>query len=309
MPLSFLSSKPIVIPLPASFDKERMYAFIKKVLDEGKNVRSPKISFDFATLRFIEPIGVVALSNVIEFLRVDKNCEVKFLNIDLGLNAIKYLDDSGFFLPYARGSRLNQFSAGCRQTTCPLQIIPQHDFTRYLYRDLIPWIEGIFNLQEDSLAGLRAAIEEIFHNINDHSGTGVGCTFSQYYPKKGEVHIAIADFGQGIPEAVRKLVPAISDRDAMAKAAEEGFTTKNNVRNRGAGIPTLIRYIKGKPGSSLIIASSTTEMATSSSSIGNRPTFRNIKDGFFPGTIVRVIIAESSLRAFFVEVQEEDFEW
>ena len=117
------------------------------------------------------------------------------------------------------------------------------DATSFLYFKLMPWIAREVGLKEESLSAIRTSIEEVFHNIRDHSGVGVGCFFAQHYPRKNEIELAISDFGLGFPAQVRTLIPSISDTDALKKASEEGFTTKSNVRNRGAGLTNIMNYI------------------------------------------------------------------
>lgn len=53
--------------LPQAFNADTMYPFLSQVVDEQRNAKCSKVIFDFDRLKFIEPVGIVVLSNVIEY--------------------------------------------------------------------------------------------------------------------------------------------------------------------------------------------------------------------------------------------------
>jgi anti-sigma regulatory factor (Ser/Thr protein kinase)/anti-anti-sigma regulatory factor len=236
-----LFKEDITVDLPKTFNASSMYRFIDKAIDEQCDAKCSKIYFNFSTLSFIEPVGVVVLNNLIEhFKRID--VKVFFSGHTTKSAANIFLDDAVFFNHYIKKPVFE--SSSQRSTTIALKLVSSGDATNFLYFTLMPWIGQEVGLSEISLSALRTSIEEIFHNIRDHSGVGIGCVFAQHYPKTREIQIAISDFGQGIPAQVRsKLLEIALDTDALRKSYQEGFTTKSNVRNRGAGLSNLMRYI------------------------------------------------------------------
>jgi anti-sigma regulatory factor (Ser/Thr protein kinase) len=151
------------------------------------------------------------------------------------------LDDSGFFRRYVGK---NVFP-GCalRATTLPLELVSHERSFSWIHHKFTDWISGGVGLSPASFASIKVCLEEVFNNIIDHSGEKVGCVFAQHYLQKQEVMLSISDFGVGIPFNVRKVEPGISDSAALARAVIEGFTTKSTLRNQGAGLNILTRYV------------------------------------------------------------------
>jgi len=216
-----------------------MYGLVSEIFDENLDARCSSIVFDFDHLQFIEPVGVVILSNIIESLKKSK-VKYSLQNHNARTIANKYLDDAGFFRTYAGKAVFPDCHK--RTTTIPLRLVANQDATHFLYAELMPWISQEVGLSDDSLAAVRTSIEEVFHNIRDHSGVGVGCVFAQHFPNKNQIQLAISDFGRGIPTSIRTVKADATDQEALRLACQEGFTTKSNVRNRGAGLPNLMRY-------------------------------------------------------------------
>jgi len=300
-----LGSREITVDLPKRFDKWSMYTFIDSVINEQLDAKCSKIFFNFEQLQFIEPVGVVVLSNLIEYFKRLK-VSVWFKGHTSATLPIKFLDDSGFFKQYLSKSLFE--SSAIRTTTIPLHLVANDRATEFLYFKLMPWIENEVGLTESSLATLRSSIEEIFHNIRDHSGVNIGCAFAQHYPKKSEIQVAISDFGFGIPQVVRNAIPQLTDPEAIRKACEEGFTTRSNVQNRGAGLPHLMRYVTQRNSGTVLIASGKGEISASKSLQGTKLTVRNA-DGFYPGTLVRVILRTDTFERVAEDAQLEPFEW
>lgn len=303
---NILFKKDVEIQLPVNFNVVTMYPFIDKVIDEQCDAKCSKLTFDFSTLRFLEPVGVVVLSNFIEYLKKTK-VKVFFKGHKVTTAANVFLDDSGFFNHY-----LNTFvfeSHSARTTTIPLQLVANQDATAFLYTKLMPWIGREVGLSEDSLSAIRTSIEEIFHNIRDHSGVGIGCVFAQHFPKINIIELAISDFGLGIPELVRTKIPGISDTEALRMAKEEGFSTKSNVRNRGAGLTNITRYITQRNNGKILISSGKAQLsAVQGNGVEPKMTARSV-DGFYPGTLVRAILRTDTFEQIIEDAEREIFEW
>lgn len=200
----------------------------------------PEITIDFSTLVFIEPVGVTFLSNLCHWL-AHQGCKITFLNTDVRSDALIYLDDSQFFEQHTR-QKLNLSSAP-RDTTRPLQRVLQSSSHAWLTSNLIPWLASRLSVLEEDLYQLRICLSEIFNNIKDHTAHDVGSIFVQHFPSSKTVAIAVADFGIGIPETVRRIRPDLSDEAALIQAVQEGFTSQSTHQNRGAGLDYLMRAV------------------------------------------------------------------
>jgi anti-sigma regulatory factor (Ser/Thr protein kinase)/ABC-type transporter Mla MlaB component len=294
------------IVLPHSLTIETMQALVSQVINDEGTVQHSRIRLNFSRLTFIDPAGVVVLCNLIDYLR---ELGVK-VNVDVNKpysQGLQYLDDFGFF-DYYNGKSLRP-QAALRRSTVPIERVQGNRLFSYLDTQLMPWIAERVGLSQDSVSTVKTCIEEIFHNVTDHSGVQIGSAFAQFYPNKEQIHVAISDYGVGIPTVVRRKVPDISDSQALTMACEEGFTTKENVRNRGAGLPTLISYVTMRNKGSVLIASGKAELAATSQNGLPKIRARRIRDGFYPGTLVRVILRTDTFEAMAEDIQPEAFNW
>jgi anti-sigma regulatory factor (Ser/Thr protein kinase)/anti-anti-sigma regulatory factor len=294
-----------VVLLPRTFNSETMYGFIKKAVDEQCNALSSKITFDFSDLAFIEPVGVVVLSNLIEYFK-KLGVKTYFSGHKHVTEPINYLDDSGFFKQYLGHSL--KTSPALRPTTMPLGLVPNDRSVGFVHMSLTPWVANHLSVSEESLATVRVCIEEVFHNIQDHSGVLNCCVFAQYFPKQSQLQIAISDFGLGIPFNVRKVLPDLSDHDALRMACQEGFTTKSNVNNRGVGLTTLMRYVTQRNGGTVLLASGKAQLSAVPDQVTTKITPRS-REVSYPGTLVRVILRTDQLARMAKDLEKEDFSW
>lgn len=294
-----------MVKVPPTFNASTMYGLVSEIFDENLDARCSSIEFDFSLLQFIEPVGVVILSNIIESL---KKSRVKYSlkNHNARTAANTYLDDAGFFRTYGNGTVFP--GSHKRSTTIPLRLVANQDATHFLYAELMPWIAQEVGLSDESLAAVRTSIEEVFHNIRDHSGVGVGCVFAQHFPNKNEIQLAISDFGRGIPNSVRTVEAEASDQEALRLACQEGFTTKSNVRNRGAGLPNLMRYIPQRNNGTILVSSGKANVSATKGGSMPKITARST-NGHYPGTLVRVIMRTDTFERLSEDAQREEFEW
>lgn len=294
-----------VVPLPFRLTGETMYGFIGRVLDEHGAPRFDETVFEFPSASdFIDPTGVVVLSNLFEYLaRRNAGMRVRF-HKPFGPMVV-YLDDIGFFEGYM-GAPLGAGTRRRRETV-PLQRVRTERMQEYLEFKLMPWIAARVGLDADSVAGVKVCFEEILNNITDHSGVHLGWAFAQFFPKSEHIQVAMSDFGLGIPAVVRTQLPDVSDMQALMKACEEGFTTKSNVRNRGAGLPTLMRYVTQVNRGTVLLASGSGQILAHGYH-GNLRLSQHSR-GFYPGTLVKVILRTDTFEALEADVQAEPFQW
>jgi len=282
-----------------------MYPFIDQALDENADARCDRVVFDFGILNWIEPAGVVVLSNLFEYL-IKLGAKVLIKNHTKDNKTIRYLDDSGLFERYLKKKVFP--SSSVRSTTVPLHLVKKERVFQFLEGDLIPWIGGRVDLAPNSLATIKMCLEEVYLNIDHHSEVKIGCSFAQHYPKKHLIHIVVSDFGVGIPTVVRRELPQLDDKSAIWQACQEGFSTKSNVRNRGAGIPNLMRYVTLKNRGTVIIASGRGSVSAVEDEGKTKITTRSAS-GFYPGTFVQVILRTDTLEQVAGDVEQEEFSW
>lgn len=293
------------VPLPKNFNLGSMRSFIKDAVEKQAATKASTIYFDFASLGFIEPEGVVALANTIEYFKQAK-VRVYFAGHKVKTAATAYLDDAGFFQHYLKHTLFADQSL--RPTTVPLKLFKATNYVPYLYRELMPWIGDSVRLSEDTLQTIRACLEEIFHNIEYHSGVEYGCVFSQHFPQKHKICIAVSDFGIGIPTRVRTVRPELSDAAALRLAVKEGFSTKTNVRNRGVGLSTLLKYITQRNNGTVLLHSGEGYLSATQGTQQSNVTSRQM-EWAYPGTLVHVVLRTDTLERLEDDVAPEEFQW
>lgn len=296
-----------VVKIPHSLTHETMRPFIDLVLDPQGRPRFEVTDFDFTgRVNFIDPTGVVVLSNLYHHLNRQGarfRCRVEEPYSPM----VTYLDDTGFYRTFF-GEALRP-QAAMRRSTVPLQEVRTDRIEEYLSFRLMPWIAERVGLDEESVAGVKVCFEEILNNITDHSGVPLGSAFAQFFPKVGEIQVAISDFGVGIPAKVRTKEANLSDAGALRRACDEGFTTQSNVRNRGAGLPLLMRYVTEQNGGTVLLASGRGEVLAHRREARLAHRARMAGAGYYPGTLVRVILRTDAIEALEADVQAEKFEW
>lgn len=216
------------IELPRNFNAGTMYPPIMRALNSLETSGLEALDIDFKGLKFIEPVGVVILSNLIEYV-IRRNVRVTLSGLSKFSEGTVYLDNSGFFERYL-GCKLRPY-AKCPPSCSPLTMVSNAQAVGYLHASIIPWLSDVLRTSEASLATIRVCLDEVFSNINFHSGVDFGCMHIQQFKQSNEIQIAISDFGVGIPSNVRRIRENINDSAALKLACEEGFTTQSNVKN------------------------------------------------------------------------------
>lgn len=303
--MKILSSENRIIKLSSNFNFGNMYSFISAAIDENGDAKNKEIILDFAELKFIDPVAVVVLCNLIEYLS-QGGVSISFKGINAPFTGAIFLDNAGFFRHYM-SSPLRPHAVQ-QDTTLPLKLVESPRATPYLYQDLIPWLARRLMTTSIALSTVRVCLEEIFHNIKDHSGVGMGWVFAQHFPKLKEVHIAISDFGNGIPANVRKIRPMATGAEALSLAIQEGFTTKSNVQNRGAGLAVLTRYVTLRNGGGVFITSGNAYISVVPQGDAIKTTSRE-RLVTYPGTLIHVILKTDTLETLYEDIEPEEFSW
>lgn len=299
---NILSKQKLLVPLPVRLTRLTIYPLIDMVLDKDLNPRANEIVFDFSKLNFVEPVGITVLSNLLEVLKKVK-VKTSFSGLNTQSQALSYLNDSGFFTHYLK-KEIYQ-THGVRSTTFPLKLVEYSRSYEYIGFQLIPWLSRELSTTEKSLATANVCFQEIFNNIEDHSGVSIGCSFAQHYPQKDQIQISISDFGIGIPANVRSKNPSLTDQQALSIACTQGFTTQTTPRNRGAGLHVLIKNVVHKNGGTIII-NSLEGISSFTNNSGSIHESSRSASGYYPGTLIQIIFDKSK---FVFDQDVEEFEW
>ncbi|MFK0524732.1 ATP-binding protein [Paenibacillus illinoisensis] len=293
--------------LPKNFTRRSMYDIIGQIVNEDRQPISKKVTLNLCELDFIDPAGVTVLSNLQEWL-VKKGVEVGYRTPSLEVfktkTALRYMDDSLFFEQHL-GKKIRD-DASPRETTQPLTFVEVKDSFQWFER-IISWLARRINVTTESLANLKMCLQEIFNNIRDHSSESLGCAFIQHYPNKNEVTIAISDFGVGIPYNISKIRPSLNDAQCISEATIEGFSTKSNPQNRGAGLVTLIDNVVRDNKGTVFIHSNYGVLECKWDNKNDILKSPRLKNTLYPGTLIEINLRTDNIEN--VENDEEDFEW
>jgi len=210
----------IVAEIPYRLTHSECCQFLtERIVAPVANNLSGDVIFDFSKVGFVDPSGVAALYNALQYLSSKKR-GIKFVGHDLRTEANIYLDDSGFFSECFPQRVFEDRPR--RQTTVPLHVFDTQNYYGHLTSQLMPWIATSVDMDAESLEVLRTTLEEAYHNVTYHSGVNRGCVFAQHFPRKDELEVVISDHGYGIPVRVRGKLPNASDPDALRMAFKKG---------------------------------------------------------------------------------------
>jgi anti-sigma regulatory factor (Ser/Thr protein kinase) len=267
------------------------------------NPQLPKeITIDFRDVQFITPPNVAFLSNFIHWFE-NAGIAVSLENLDVSRKVLKYLDDALFFESHL-GHKLCSTSE-LRATTLPVLQLKRTDSHWWLEHTFLPWLNRTTGLSIASLAEIKTCVQELINNISDHTIHDEGCIFGQWYPQKNEIIVSIADFGIGIPVNIRKVEADINDCAAIIKAAEDGFSTKSILSNRGAGLYLLLLNVVLRFNGKVTIRSQSGYVRFEKRG-GILYPICNRSCGFCVGTTIDLVISTDHIPP---ADDEEEFEW
>lgn len=288
--------------IPSQAHSTTLFSEVGRVFGNFGSVPN-SVVLDFSRLRFCRPAAVVFLSNLTNYL-VRLGVPVSWRGIDQRKQAIRFLDDSLFFKQHI-GHLLSE-SAQPRATTRPLLELRHTHSHSWISFELVPWLVACSGLPEEAFAEFRTCMSELFNNINDHSNFDVGSTFAQWYPNESRLIVAVADFGRGIPSAVRTVEPDHADGSAIIRAFDEGFSSRTTPRNRGAGLYLLQQNVLDNLGGALRVSSGSGSVRFWKSSNSLRSEIYSVA-GYCPGTMIEFEIRTDQIELG--DIGEVDFQW
>ncbi|MFK4856770.1 STAS domain-containing protein [Lactococcus petauri] len=311
----------------------KKYSIREVVIAFRKYVDNPdedrKIVLDLTKVTFIEPSGVIALNNIVQWamdhnevmvgVKVKSEMECQGRNRD----AMEYLADCGFFLSIGQP---NAFKSPCtRPTMLRVKDLATTKVEQWKLTDLKKWLQ-LQTGRSNEFTSICTAIDEIFNNISDHSQEKIGCIFGQYYPTKTEIIIAVSDFGIGIPQSVKNRISDTNFYNKLQKFAEkkeitleellqrdnyliefaltEGVSTESLPQNRGAGLANIKKVITTNQVGEFTIISNCGILGVRDNEIVLNTTLEES----YPGTFFEIKI-DTSNDCLYDQDIEEEFEW
>ncbi|NEN75581.1 hypothetical protein F9B74_04460 [Pelistega sp. NLN82] len=237
MPKKFIN-----IHIPAFFTEKTIYKSISKILSKNNFLEDiVLLNIDLTSLKTIDIIGITALSNLIEWVRL-YNIQVNF-SYDKE-NITRLLEESGFIKRYIKTDNL--FFK--KWHILAIEVVRTEEVVKHLSYRIVPWFLDCLeketqqkNLCSYQLSSIQTALQEIFNNINDHSFSKIACYCGYYDAQQRIFKLCISDFGIGIPSKIINLNPTLTDSQAIEKACENGYTTKSTPNNMGAGLDILLK--------------------------------------------------------------------
>lgn len=294
---------PLTVTIPYRFSGLTMTELVNQITAAVGGGQLPQVIIvDFGRLGFIEPAGIVFLSNLIHWLR-ERERNVQFTNLAPRTAPIAFLDDSEFFIAHM-GEPLIA-AARPRPTTIPYTRVAQGESHDWLDNRFIPWLGGRLNQSAATLAPFRACVSELINNIADHTMFDIGGIAAQHFPQMNRIEIAVADFGLGIPGSVQRVRPELSHADSIMLACQPGFTTQSTPRNRGAGLDYLLSVVGSHRGTLSIFSGNATVCYRARDDGSMVPT-ASPTVGYCPGTLIQI---EFRTDLIVPAEEEEIFEW
>jgi anti-sigma regulatory factor (Ser/Thr protein kinase) len=302
----------MIIILPQFLNINSFACLFNGIVDDHRRPTCSRLTIDFSNLKFIEPTGITALSNLIHWLYAH-GIKVTLSGYEIYSQAIAYLDDSKFF-EHHLGFKINP-AAQTRTTTKPLEFIQTSHSLMWLQQNLLQWITNNSGKSHATFLELLVALQEIFQNIRDHSGTYIGSVYAQYFPANGKLFISISDIGVGIPVQINEFLrlkslrehtifDKLSSSSAIIKACEEGFTTSSHPGNAGRGLADLVLIINKYYKGNVRIISDNGYVQYSGE---NQYLYIADREWLYPGCLIDIELNINSISN--VEDSSEDFEW
>lgn len=282
------------ITLPNNFNIFSTRDFLGEVYLED----SECIDFDLSACNFIEPSGMVALSCLIELMKI-KNIRVNTIN---GSNdSLNYLDRMGFFkILELDGPSPDVVHHPPNGRFSCLQKVGDDNYTDDITHAIVdtlgldPW--------GDEWNTVSYIISELINNVCHHSKAN-GFAHAQYYERKNCVKISIGDYGIGLKEALRMgyYDEITTHEDAINKALEPLITSnpphfgQKERRNRGVGLSMVHRLVM-ESGGKLQIYSGTAML---------NGTYMNSEQAMWRGTLVNVLLERGKISADINKLMDE----
>ena len=102
--------------------------------------------------------------------------------------------------------------------------------------------------QGKDISAFQNALDEVYLNIADHAeAAGVAFSYVSYDEEQQRIHVAVCDFGLGIPTTLKAKYPTkyFNDQEALRDALEFGISAQTHTHNRGFGLDNVVSSLSG----------------------------------------------------------------
>ena len=218
------------------------------------------IELDFSKAKMLNPFFLGGIACAIEYTH-SKGKGIK-LNHSENFRISSYLER--IFFPFCfcpeKGNEqafFQQLGAYKGKTYIPIIAFPtgSDNYHSTVREEMLGAISALLknqlNFKERERQPIAYFLDELTHNVNDHSGAKQGFLFAQFYPGSNYLDLVICDNGKGIYKSYdgnSKFNP--SDEVESLRFAVNGRSTKDRPESKGFGISTsrrmLVHGLRGK---------------------------------------------------------------
>lgn len=221
------------------FTKSNRSSWIRQIIDFYENyakyLDDNHCTFDFDSnikIEEIEPFHIVTLACLNQYLH-DQNIKPYMSKNNESL--FNYLYNDLQMAKYFVANKNHVANSNC-ENVLNLWRIKDTEKDAYAIK-----IEAYFKklFEGKDIYSISLILKESFYNVFDHAQAGNNAfTFVQL--KDNFIYVAVADFGIGIVNSVKKAYPNISDKKAIENALVYGFTAGSTQRNKGYGMENMM---------------------------------------------------------------------
>src|SRR6185312_10033694 len=224
------------------------------------STREAEVELDFREAKILNPFFLGGIASIIDYAR-SRGKNIKS-NHRENNRINSYLDR--IFFPACCGpqrgheqSFFQQLEAYQAKTYIPMIAFPtgSDSYHSSIREKMLSAISALLknqlNFKERERQPLAYFLDELTHNVNDHSGAIKGILFAQFYPGSNYLDLVICDNGKGIYasyEGNTRFTPA--DEAEALRFAVNGRSTKDRPESKGFGISTsrkmLVNGLRGK---------------------------------------------------------------
>ncbi len=190
------------------------------------------LTFPDIDVKDLSPVHIVTLACLIEYIsRYDVN-----IKVDRKTAVGDYLYQTLKFREYWAGGQDHSHI----EDENILNLWRLKEEQKEIYgNEVANYLKNKFQSDKD-LSSVKVSITEAFYNVCDHAYANKNAfSFIQFDPDKQILQIAVCDFGIGIGNSVRTVLPQATDEEALKKAIEPRFTVKSKKHNSGMGLDSI----------------------------------------------------------------------
>lgn len=216
--------KQITIPPQVTFNKDTI-EYILNNIDLLNVSKDNQVNINFSQNTWLNAEMTTFIGNIIRTLQFD-GYNVRASDISDTLS--NFWSKNGFLKSFGIGDKTPDIYS----TTIPfieLESKQTKTIDMYLNNQVFPMMDRKVTTSQNEI--IKSAIFELTHNILEHSNSRYFCMCGQFFPSKKALSFSIADYGESIPNHVKRLrnFKFGTDCDFIDWATKEGTSTKQGI--------------------------------------------------------------------------------